>query len=223
VALFEYVVGSWVARRAGQLRHGPAWPQAAWFNCRICHHHLRHSRMAGTVCLSAGCPPMEHLLRVPQVLTMNGQGHMQAKGPSVFSVVSSISGGCSRPDIATIVDISACSGDVQFRWAHWVHAGQASLAMEPLPDAGCHVCGRQLVCTAQCGTEGRSYYVCLGACTYFCIESRCGLLPDCSAQGSLQFAVVLEACSACIEPQRDLLPPGLSSPRVTSISCVGSW
>jgi hypothetical protein len=49
--------------------------------------------MAGTVCLSAGCPPMEHLLRVPQVLTMRAQGHMQAKGPSVFSVLSSYRAG----------------------------------------------------------------------------------------------------------------------------------
>jgi hypothetical protein len=89
-------------------------------------------------------------------------------------------------------------------------------------DADCHVCGRQLVCTAQCGTEGRSYYIGLGACTYFCIESRCGLLLDCSAQGSLQFAVVVEACSVCIEPQRGLLPPGLCSPGNTSIGCGGS-
>ena len=147
---------------------------------------------------------------------------MQAKGPSVFSVVSSISGGCSGPDEATIVDITACSGDVQFRWAHWVHAGQASLAMELLPDADGHVCGRQLVCTAQCGTEGRSYYIGLGACTSFCIESRCGLPPDCSAEGSLQFAVVLEACNACIEPQRGLLPQGLFSPGVTSIRRGGN-
>jgi hypothetical protein len=151
---------------------------------------------------------------------MEAQGHRQAKGPSVFSVVSSISGGSSGPGITTIVDISACSGDVQFRWAHWVHAGQASLAMEPLPDADCHVCGRQLVCS---GTEGRSYYIGLGARTNFCIESRCGLLPDCSAQGSLQFAVVLEACSVCIESQRGLLLPGLSSPGVNSIGCGGSW
>jgi hypothetical protein len=60
------------------------------------------------------------------------------------------------------------------------------------------------------------------ACTSFCIASRCGLLPDCSAQGSLQFAAVLEKCSVCIEPQRGLLPPGLFSPGVTSISCGGS-
>ena len=31
------------------------------------------------------------------------------------------------------------------------------------------------------------------ACTSFCIASRCGLLPDCSAQGSLQFVAVLGA------------------------------
>ena len=74
---------------------------------------------------------MEHLLRVPQVLTMKAQGHMQAKGPSVVSVVSSISGDCSGRDIATIVAFTACSGDVQLRWAQWVHVGQASLAMEP--------------------------------------------------------------------------------------------
>jgi hypothetical protein len=60
------------------------------------------------------------------------------------------------------------------------------------------------------------------ACTSFCIASRCGLLPDCSAQGSLQSAAVLEACSFCVEPQRGLLPPGLFSPGVTSISCGGS-
>jgi hypothetical protein len=60
------------------------------------------------------------------------------------------------------------------------------------------------------------------ACTSFCIASRCGLLPDCSAQGSLQFAAVLGACSCCVEPQRGLLPPGLFSPGVTSISCCGS-
>jgi hypothetical protein len=60
------------------------------------------------------------------------------------------------------------------------------------------------------------------ACTSFCIASRCGLLTDCSAQGSLQFAAVLGACSVCIEQQRGLLPPGLFSPGVTSISCGGS-
>jgi hypothetical protein len=60
------------------------------------------------------------------------------------------------------------------------------------------------------------------ACTSFCIASRCGLLPDCSAQGSLQFAAVLEKCSVCIEPQRGLLPLGLFSPGISSISCGGS-
>ena len=119
-------------------------------------------------------------------------------GPSVFSVVSSISGGCSGRDVATIVYITACSGDVP------------------------HVLVMCSVSEINTGTEGRSYYIGLGACTYFCIESRCGLLPDCSAHGSLQFAVVLEACSVCIEPQRGLLPPGLFSPRVTSMRCGGS-
>ena len=36
----------------------------------------------------------------------------------------------SGRDVATIVYITACSGDVQFG-THWVHAGQASVAMEP--------------------------------------------------------------------------------------------
>jgi hypothetical protein len=167
---------------------------------------------------------MEHLSKSAKSGDHEGAGPYAGEGAKfVFSIVFLSRRGCSGPGVATIVDITACSGDVQFRWAHWVHAGQASLAMEPLPDAGCQVCGRQLVCTAQCGTEGRSYYIGLGACTvHFCIQSRCGLLPDCSAQGSLQFAVVLEACSFCIEPQRGLLPQELFSPGITSISCGGS-
>ena len=41
-------------------------------------------------------------------------------------------------------------GDVQFpRWVHGAPAGQASLAMEPLPDASCQ--GRQLFLTTRCG------------------------------------------------------------------------
>jgi hypothetical protein len=54
----------------------------------------------------------------------------------------------------------------------------------------------------------------------FCIASRCGLLPDCSAQGSPQFAAVLEACSFCVEPQRGLLPPGLFSSRSLPLAVV---
>ena len=60
-------------------------------------------------------------------------------GPSVFSVVSSISGGCSGRDVATIVYITACSGDVP------------------------HVLVMCSVSEINTGTEGRSYYIGLGA------------------------------------------------------------
>jgi hypothetical protein len=109
----------------------------------------------------------------------------------VFSVVPSFAQVCSDPGVAEIVDISACFGDVRFPWwVHWAHAGQASLAMEPLADASCHVCGRQLVFTARCAWS-ILLHPSWARSVHFCIASRCGLLPDCSAQGSLQFAVAL--------------------------------
>jgi hypothetical protein len=154
---------------AGQLGHGQAWPQTGSSEDSSPHpssppparaHDWRRMLSHGASLGIAIC-----------------RRHLQATGPRVFSVVHSFAQVCSDRGVAGIVDISACFGDVQFlRWVHWAHAGQASLAMEPLPDASCHVCGRQLVFTARCGTEGRSYYIGLGACSVhfflYCISLR---------------------------------------------------
>ena len=172
---------------AGQLGHGQAWPQTGSSEDSSPHpssppparaHDWRRMLSHGASLGIAIC-----------------RRHLQATGPRVFSVVPSFAQVCSDPGVAEIVDISACFGAVQFpRWVHWAHAGQASLAMELLPDASCHVCGRQLVFTARCGTEGRSYYIGLGACSVhfflYCISLRPAT--------------------------------GLFSPGVTSISCGGS-
>jgi hypothetical protein len=51
-----------------------------------------------------------------------------------------------------------------------------TLARPAWPWSSCHVCGRQLVFTARCGTEGRSYYFGFGACSVhfflYCISLR---------------------------------------------------
>jgi hypothetical protein len=56
--------------------------------------------------------------------------------------------GCSDPGVTEIVNISACFGDVQFRWA-----------TKPFPIVGCHMCRRQFVGTACLDTEFQSYYI----------------------------------------------------------------
>jgi hypothetical protein len=158
VTLLAYAVGSWVAKGAsimavvvvgGGCRTAWAWAGLAKTGLqrillRIRHHHLQHGRMTGT-----GCSHMGRLLALQYAGDICRQ-----RGRVCFQQWLLLRRGCSDPGVAEIVDISACFGDVQFpRWVHGAHAGQASLAMEPLPDASCHVCGRQLVFTARCGTE----------------------------------------------------------------------
>jgi hypothetical protein len=166
---------------------------------------------------------MEHLSKSAKSADHESAGPYAGEGPSLFSVLSSYRAGVvqdqASPQLWTsLLALVMCSfggliGCMLARPA-W------PWSLFPMPAARC-AAGNWFA--QRSGTEGRSYYIGLGACTvHFCIQSRCGLLPDCSAQGSLQFAVVLEACSVCIEPQRGLLPQELFSPGITSISCGGS-
>ena len=164
---------------------------------------------------------MEHLLKSATSADYEGAGPYAGEGANVcVSVVSSISGGCSGRDVATIVDITACSGDVQFRWAQWVHAGQEAwpLSFFLLPTATCaagnwfaqrSAAQRVDLITSVLG-RARTSVLNLAAVCYRTVQprGRFNLLwfwrraasvlnhiavcypQDCSAQGSLPFTVV---------------------------------
>jgi hypothetical protein len=80
------------------------------------------------------------------------------------------------------VKLSACFGDVQFRWG-----------TEPLPIVGCHMCRRQFVGTARLGTEVPSYYIRLvGRASCTCALNLIAAFSpqDSCAHGSLPLTVL---------------------------------
>jgi hypothetical protein len=106
-------------------------------------------------------------------------------GPSVFSVVSSISGGCSGRDVATIVYITACSGDVQSG------AQRVDLITSVLGRAHTSVLNLAAVCYRTVQPMGRFNLLWFLRPAASVLNHSAVCYPqDCSAQESLPCAVV---------------------------------
>jgi hypothetical protein len=211
---------------AGKLGHGPAWPQAELRGLVFASIITTPDTVAGLAqCAWAqGVFPWSISRRVPKVVTMKAQGHMQAKGPSLFSVLSSYRAGVvqdqASPQLWTsLLALVMCSFGGRIGCMLARPAWPWSLF--PMPAARCaagnwfaqrSVAQRVDLITSVLGRAPCTSVFNLAAACYRTVQPT----------GSLQFAVVLEACSFCIEPQRGLLPQGLFSPGITSISCGGS-